>query len=128
MKINASVVKDGQTRKEYTQFLTLAQRQTASRQKYGMISMEYLLKDADSHLHVEISNDTLYDGTWGNFNLGAITLSGSFMYLRNNRKTENIFFTNPIASPGNGYSFAVADAGYELAEESLGNIILEEGV
>ncbi len=51
--------------------------------------MEYLLKDADSHLHMEISNDTfIHDGTWGNFNLGAITLSGSFMYLRNNRKTE----------------------------------------
>ena len=120
VKINASVVKDGQTRKEYTQFFDTGAQANSEPAKYGMISMEYLLKDADSHLHVEISNDTLYDGTWGNFNLGAITLSGSFYVSAEQSENGNIFITNPIASPGETVTvFAVADAGYELAEESL---------
>ncbi|MEY8427370.1 Ig-like domain-containing protein [Lachnospiraceae bacterium 46-15] len=120
VKINASVVKEGRTLKEYAQFFDTGAQASAAPAKYGMISMEYLLNDADSVLHVEISNDTLYDETWGNFNLGAITLSGSFYASAEETENGSIFITNPIASPGETVTvFAAANAGYELAEGSL---------
>lgn len=120
VKINVSVVKEEQTVREYVEFFDTGAQAGGTPAKYGIISMEYLLEDADSVLHVEVSNDTLYDETWGNFNLAAITLGGSFYVSAEEAENGTVLITNPIASSGEAVTvFAVADAGYELVEGSL---------
>ena len=120
MYTDVSVVKEEQTVREYVEFFDTGAQAGGTPAKYGIISMEYLLEDADSVLHVEVSNDTLYDETWGNFNLAAITLGGSFYVSAEEAENGTVLITNPIASSGEAVTvFAVADAGYELVEGSL---------
>lgn len=120
VKVNASVVKAGKTVKEYAEFFDTGAQAGGTPAKYGLITMEYLLSDADSILHMEISNDTLYDATWGNFNLGAITLGGSFSVSAKDIENGTVFITNPIAASGETVTvFAVPREGYKLTEGSL---------
>ena len=128
VKISASVVKGGETVKEYAEYFDTGAQAGGTPAKYGMISMEYLLEDADSVLHVEISNDTLYDKNWGNFNLAAITLGSSFYVSAEDMENGSILITNPIASSGETVTvFAAADEGYKLAEGSLKYYTKDDG-
>mgnify|MGYP002706734670 CR=1 FL=1 len=128
VKISASVVKGGETVKKYAEYFDTGAQAGGTPAKYGMISMEYLLEDADSVLHVEISNDTLYDKNWGNFNLAAITLGSSFYVSAEDMENGSILITNPIASSGETVTvFAAADEGYKLAEGSLKYYTKDDG-
>lgn len=120
VKIAASIVKDGQAVREYTEYFDTGVQASEAPAEYEVVSIGWQLEDADAVLHIKISNETLYDETWGNMNLGAITLKSSFQV--NAEKTENgtIIITNPIAAAGEKVTvFAVPDEGYQLAEGSL---------
>ncbi len=128
VKISAAVKKAGKTIKEYTTYFDTGSLASDAPAIYKTVSLDYLLEDPEAILQVELVNETLYDERWGNFNLGAITLSRSFLAEAAACEHGTILITNPIASAGEEVTvFAVPDEGYCVRPDSLRYRSREDG-
>lgn len=120
VKVTASVKKENNIVKEYAAYFDTGEQASEAPAIYQTISFDYLLKDPDSVLQIEIMNEKLYDEKWGNFNLSAITLNGSFFAETAANENGALIITNPIASAGEEVTvFAVPKQGYRLRPDSL---------
>lgn len=128
VKINAAVMKEDRIVKEYTEYFDTGKLDSNAPAVYQTVYLDYSLEDPDAILRVELSNAVLYDSTWGNFNLGAITLNGSFFAEAEAAEHGTLIITNPIASAGEEVTvFAVPDEGYCLKPGSLRYCRKEDG-
>lgn len=120
VKIKAAVKKENNVVKEYASYFDTGEQASEAPAIYQAISFDYLLEDPDSILQIEITNEKLYDEEWGNFNLSAITLNGSFFAEAAACENGALTITNPAASAGEEVTvFAVPNEGYCLAPGSL---------
>ncbi len=120
VKIHAAAVKGNQIIEEYVRYFDTGEQASEAPAIYQVVSLDYRLEDPESVLQVEISNETLYDETWGNFNLGAITLGSSFFAEASANENGTLIITNPSASAGEEVTvFAVPKEGFYLKPESL---------
>lgn len=120
VKITASVVKDGRTIKEYKEYFDTGAQASEVPALYKTVAIRWNLEDEDAVLHVEIRNEEVYDETWGNMNLGAVTLRRNFSVNTEEAQNGTVIVTNKIAAAGEKVTvFAVPDEGYRLVEGSL---------
>lgn len=120
VKISATVRKNGQDLQEYTEYFDTGVLASEAPAEYKTVAVRWEAEDADTLLHVQISNEKLYNDQWGNMNLTAITLRNRFTV--NTEKVENgrLIVTNPSASAGDPVTvFAVPEEGYQVADGSL---------
>lgn len=120
VKISASVRKNGQSLQEYTEYFDTGLQASEAPAIYETLAIRWEPEDADTVLHVELSNEELYDEQWGNMNLTAITLRNRFSVNTESAAGGSLVVTNPFASAGDQVTvFAVPAEGYQIAEGSL---------
>lgn len=120
VKISATVRKNGKDLKEYTEYFDTGVQASEAPAKYETAAVRWEAEDADTVLHVEISNETLYDEQWGNMNLSAITLRNRFSVNTERLEHGSLIVTNPSASAGDQVTvFAVPEDGYRVVNGSL---------
>jgi len=120
VKISAMVRKNGQDLQEYTEYFDTGVLASEAPAEYETVAVRWEAEDADTVLHVEISNEKLYDEQWGNMNLTAVTLKNRFSVNAEKAENGSLVVTNPSALAGDQVTvFAVPAEGYQMTEGSL---------